>query len=488
MIAYLISNKAEFAKLFKQKLAEKGMNISQMCRHLDNTIDIQSLRNYSYGISFPNSKEKLKKICNYLKIEIDSFDLNSIIIRNKKSFGLDKIASLDSGPHQIEILYSKTNDIPDNLGDTAKLDINYLKTTVVTKNIPELYFEKKEFPGYKINKHGMIIGESAAMQNVFSLLYNINSNPDQDSVVLITGETGTGKELIGKAVHYNGKRKDSPFIGINITTVTETLLESELFGHVKGSFTDARYDKKGFFETVEDGTLFIDEIGSLHPSVQVKLLRVLQEKYFYRVGDTTPRQFNGRIVVATKEKLEKLVSEKKFRDDLYYRLNVVRMNLPELKNREQDISILFNFFVNQYNKKYSKDYELIPSKKGLDIIYNYQFPGNVRELENLVTKAIFLNPESKTIKIENVIGVNNNYPIEDDRKSKFLEIFLKKTNGITELDRVKMKNILNTYFDVGGNLTKCAKELNITPKQIRYYLENNNISTNELKLNLYNLK
>ncbi len=460
-----IKTRAEFAQLLRLRLVERQQTMTQVSIDLAANFKYKTLMSYLYATSFPNSKEKLMVLCAYLGIDPACLDLSSIIAKNRIAFGLEPrpIATpLDSKIH-LELLDSNPSS-----GNGVVLR---------PRDVPKIYFSGGEFPGYKINgEPGMIVGESPEMQRVFDLLFNINNNPDQESVVLVTGETGTGKELVAKAIHYNSRRRNSPFVGINITTVTETLLESELFGHKRGSFTDARFDKEGFFETVQGGTLFLDEIGSLHPIAQAKLLRVLQEKYFYRVGDTKSRLFNGRIIVATKEDLEKLVNERKFRNDLYYRINVINVELPKLKNREVDIPLLFSFFVQKYNKRYGRDYDTMPSPVGFDSLLGYTFPGNVRELEHLITKAIFAYPESKVVRIEEAIKQirNTRTDLVSDNNLSPADLFAERAmEGVEiqgKIEKEKVKSILKSYFESGANLTKCGIDLGMTRRQVAYSL------------------
>ncbi len=231
-----------------------------------------------------------------------------------------------------------------------------------------------------------IIGDSPAMHEVFNTVGQVANSR---ATVLILGETGTGKEMIAKAIHYNSPRKDKTFVRVNCGALTGTLLESELFGHVKGSFTGAIRDKVGRFEAASGGTIFLDEIGTMEPQLQVKLLRVLQEREFERVGDTQPVKVDVRVVAATNLDLMQEVARGNFREDLYYRLNVVNVYLPPLRNRREDIPRLTDHFLDKYNSINGRNLKKI-SREMLSILMRYPWPGNVRELENAIERAVVL--------------------------------------------------------------------------------------------------
>jgi two-component system response regulator AtoC len=231
-----------------------------------------------------------------------------------------------------------------------------------------------------------IIGESAEMKSIFSFIERIARS---DSTVLILGESGTGKELIATTIHYQSARKDNPLIKVNCAAIPEGLIESELFGHERGAFTGAIKKKPGRFELASGGTIFLDEIGDLPLSTQSKILRVIQERQFERIGGTETLSVDVRIIAATNKNLEEEVKTGKFREDLYYRLNVIPITLPPLRDRKDDIPYLVDFFVNKYRKKLSKDISF--EKKAVDALLGYDYPGNVRELENIVERCFALS-------------------------------------------------------------------------------------------------
>ncbi|MFZ0240617.1 MAG: sigma-54 dependent transcriptional regulator [Desulfobacterales bacterium] len=237
---------------------------------------------------------------------------------------------------------------------------------------------------------GNIIGKSKAMQQVFDTIRKVAPS---NATVLIEGESGTGKELVAKSIHFNSPRREKPFVAVNCSALAETLLESELFGHEKGAFTGAVSMRKGRFELADTGTLFLDEIGDMSTGLQVKLLRVLQEKVFERVGGTKPVAVNIRVIAATNRHLKEEMKKGRFREDLYYRLNVVHIDLPALKQRQQDIRLLLDHFV----KKYADERKHSVPVTGIDpeverLFYEYSWPGNVRELENLIERLMIMSP------------------------------------------------------------------------------------------------
>jgi two-component system NtrC family response regulator len=237
---------------------------------------------------------------------------------------------------------------------------------------------------------GNIIGKSKVMQQVFDTIRKVAPS---NATVLIEGESGTGKELVAKSIHFNSPRREKPFVAVNCSALVETLLESELFGHEKGAFTGAVSMRKGRFELADSGTLFLDEIGDMSTGLQVKLLRVLQEKVFERVGGTKPIAVNIRVIAATNRNLKEEMKKERFREDLYYRLNVVHIALPSLKQRQQDIRLLLDHFI----KKYADERKHSVPVTGIDpdverLFYEYSWPGNVRELENLIERLMIMSP------------------------------------------------------------------------------------------------
>ncbi|MCW8809533.1 MAG: sigma-54 dependent transcriptional regulator, partial [Ignavibacteriaceae bacterium] len=270
--------------------------------------------------------------------------------------------------------------------------IDQQKLELAIKNAIQNYDLVKELQNLKENvrkeySFDNIISADGKMQDVFRLVSKVLDN---DISVLIYGESGTGKELIARAIHYNGKRKDKPFVVVNCASIPRELLESELFGHEKGSFTGAHQRKLGKFELAKDGTIFLDEVGELEMMLQAKLLRVIQQKEFERVGGTELIKTNVRIISATNRDLKHAVEEKQFREDLFYRLNSFPISIPPLRQRRADILVLTEFFVEEFNKKLQRNVKGF-TKKALKLIYEYDWPGNVREMENTIERCMIIS-------------------------------------------------------------------------------------------------
>jgi PAS domain S-box-containing protein len=292
-----------------------------------------------------------------------------------------------------------------------------------------------------------IIGRSKPMLNVFNMMENVINT---DSTVLITGDSGTGKEVIARTIHLNSARKSEPFIAVNCSAFAESLLESELFGHEKGAFTGAIRSKPGRFELAANGTLFLDEIGDIPLSVQVKLLRVLENKQFERVGGTKTISLNARIISATHRTLETEIKDGRFREDLYYRINVINIHLPSLSDRKDDIPSLVNHFMDKYNKRFKKDIHYI-SPDALRIIINYDWPGNIRELENVIEHA-FVVCNGDAIKSEHL-------PLKLQRVVKGKDLF--EDSPKTPLEDAEKKSLIEILDKFDGNRTKTAAALGI---------------------------
>jgi DNA-binding NtrC family response regulator len=238
-----------------------------------------------------------------------------------------------------------------------------------------------------------MIGQSPSMQEVFDLIQDISS---VDSTVLITGETGTGKELAAKAIHTNSPRCEGPFVSVNCGSVPEHLMESELFGHQKGAFTDAKATKRGRLEMAHGGTLFLDEIGEISMRMQIDLLRVLEDRVFYRVGGTQPIEADFRVIAATNKNLEEAIRAGSFREDLFYRLNVISFRMPPLKERKEDVPLLASHFLHRFSQETNKPVDLF-SREAMDELMLHEWPGNVRELQNAVERAVVVCKGRKII-------------------------------------------------------------------------------------------
>ena len=309
----------------------------------------------------------------------------------------------------------------------------------------------------KVHNFGDIIGESKKMKDVYRVVDRIASS---DVTILVRGETGTGKELVASAIHKRSKRSDEPFVKLNCAAITDTLLESELFGHEKGAFTDAKETRKGRFELADKGTLFLDEIGDISASAQVKLLRVLQEREFERVGGSKTIKVNVRLVAATNRNLEQMVKDGEFREDLYYRLNVIPIDLPPLRKRGDDIKLLVNFFLERSMKNHKKKVTI--TDDAMDKLMKYPWPGNVREMENTIERIVLMGDEDgigasdmllllPALKSQNLVDEYKAIPMEN------------KT-----LDELERDAVAKALKDCDGNQSRAAKMLGITVRQIGY--------------------
>jgi len=311
-----------------------------------------------------------------------------------------------------------------------------------------------------------IIGKSQKMQQIYQMIEKI---ADKNVTVLITGESGVGKEIVARAIHQTSLRKDKPFIKVNCAALPQQLLESELFGHEKGSFTGAVKQKKGMFELADQGTILLDEIGDMSLVTQAKILRVLQEHKFQRVGGEKTIEVNVRIIASTNVNLQEAINSNKFREDLYYRLNVVRLNIPSLKNRREDIPLLTNNFIKEYNDKHDKKIKGV-TPEAMRLLMTYDWPGNVRELRNICEQAVVLTDDN--------IITNDDLPAEiresaftvDDSDNQSLKDITK--NLTSEIE----KNIIEeTLSENDGNRNDTASQLGITVRTLYNKIKEYNI-------------
>ncbi|MEJ5301578.1 MAG: sigma-54 dependent transcriptional regulator [Thermodesulforhabdaceae bacterium] len=316
---------------------------------------------------------------------------------------------------------------------------------------------------------GLLVGESPEMLRVYSLIERVAK---VDSNVLIMGESGTGKELVARAIHNLSNRRDRPFVAVNCGGVPESLIESELFGYRKGAFTGALHDRKGLVEAAQGGTLFLDEIGELSPGLQIRLLRLTQEKTIRRLGDNEDRSVDVRIISATHRNLEEMVVKGTFREDLYYRLNVIPIRLPALRERRSDIPLLAQYFLKRYNEKLGKNIQRV-SSYAMDILKSYDFPGNVRELENIIERGVALEqtcivlPESLTIASSRFRKAPNT------ASDFFIDLPNITPEGIDLdglLERIEKYYLTQALSLSGGRKHKAAELLGVSFRSLRYRL------------------
>lgn len=297
-----------------------------------------------------------------------------------------------------------------------------------------------------------IKGNSGKMNEVFSLIESVATT---DATVLIRGESGVGKELVADAIHYSSARKNKPFIKVNCAALPESLIESELFGHEKGSFTGANAQRIGRFEAANGGTIFLDEFGDIPASTQVKLLRVLQEREIERIGSTKPIKVDVRILCATNRNLEDLITKDQFREDLYYRINVFPIYIPSLRERINDIPILADFFVDKFNKRHGKSIKRITSI-AIDTLMVYHWPGNIRELENCIERACILSTD-QVIRTHNLPASLQTASTSKTMQSGTLDIILGK---------MEQQIIIDALISTKGNSAKAAEQLGITERMM----------------------
>ena len=347
---------------------------------------------------------------------------------------------------------------------TLNRALNFSETKNENRHLRELL--DKEF------RLENVIGDAPAMRSVLNTVGRVSRS---DATVLLTGESGTGKELIAKGIHFSGKRKDKPFIAINCAAIPETLIEAELFGYKRGSFTGATQDTKGKFEAANGGTLFLDEISQMPLALQPKLLRVLQEQEITRVGESTARKIDVRIIAATNQNLEKMVEDGAFREDLYFRLAVVPVNLPPLRTRREDIPLLVNHFFKLSKEKHGFE-NLKMSREVMNALSNYSFPGNVRELENLIERMVVLSDE-------------NSLTMEDvpDYITKPVQVFgsvkFELPPDSISLDEVEREIIRYALEMHNGNQSQTARYLGITRSALIYRLEKQNLDESKESAN-----
>jgi len=353
--------------------------------------------------------------------------------------------------------------------DFVEKPFNMDKLKILLDKALETVSLRKEVSQFKLDlasRYGLgsIIGQSPEMKSAFGLISKIATS--DATTVLLQGESGTGKDLAAKVIHYQGGRAEMPFMEINCTALPEHLVESELFGHEKGAFTDAKSQKKGLFELSSGGTVFLDEIGDMTPGIQAKLLKVIENKSFKRIGGTKDIDVDVRVIAATNKVLEEEVKKGAFREDLYYRLNVVPVTLPPLRERGEDVILLANYFVDSFNKEFKKNV------KGLDretkrIFLEYHWPGNVRELKNVIERAMILEsgeailPEHLPAQMVSVGAVSKN----------IRGIDIKVPPGGVDIEELE-KEIIRLALDTHqGNQTKAAAFLNLTRDTLRYRMQ-----------------
>ena len=399
------------------------------------------------------------------KIEKDVFDLVLTDLKMPEMDGLQLLKTIKgTRPEVMVILMTAYGTIETaveamrigaNDYITKPIDLNELLIHISKAQKESLLLTENQLLRMEVKKKfefSNIIGKSKKMQEIFSLIEKVALG---SSTVIIYGGSGTGKELVAKAIHYNSPRTDRPFIPFNCGAIPETLVESELFGHTKGAFTGAIQAKKGLFEEADGGTLFLDEISTILPSVQVKLLRVLQEKEVMKVGSTERTKIDVRMIAATNENLEENMKKGKFREDLFYRLHVFPIFLPDLKDRKEDIPLLAYHFLDSFSKEAKKEIKGI-SKEAIKLLLEYHWPGNVRELENAIERAVIMTDQDYL--------APNDFP--KDLTEGFSEMIKRGVKDRKCLDDIKSEYIKEILKEVGGNKRIASEILKVNPRTL----------------------
>jgi two-component system response regulator PilR (NtrC family) len=315
-----------------------------------------------------------------------------------------------------------------------------------------------------------LVGNSEAMHKIFELIRKVSDAPTN---VLVTGESGTGKEMVAKAIHFNSPLKDKPFVSVNCGAIPENLVESELFGHKKGSFTGAVADKPGLFEIADGGSLFLDEIGELPLQSQVRILRAIQERVIRRVGATEDIKVDVRIIAATNRDLEDMTKQGTFRQDLFYRLNVINIKTPALRERRDDVPLLANHFLQKYNDRFGKAIQSV-SKEAMDLLKKYDFPGNVRELENIIERTVALE-SGATVLPESLPQFVNTPSGRKMVSSDGIEITDEGIDLQKVIDQLEKELLVKAIHQANGVKKRAAKLLGITFRSMRYRVEKYNL-------------
>ena len=399
------------------------------------------------------------------KIEKDVFDLVLTDLKMPEMDGLELLKTIKGTRPEVMVILMTAYGSIETAVEAMRIGANDYITKPIDFNDLLLHISKVQKESLLLRENRLlrmevrkkfefnnIIGKSKKMQEVFSLIEKVALG---SSTVMIYGGSGTGKELVAKAIHYNSPRADRPFIPFNCGAIPETLVESELFGHTKGAFTGAIQAKKGLFEEANGGTLFLDEISSILPSVQVKLLRVLQEKELMKVGSTERTKIDVRMIAATNENLEENMKQGKFREDLFYRLHVFPIFLPDLKDRKEDIPLLAYHFLDFYSKEAKKEIKGV-SKEAMKLLLEYHWPGNVRELENAIERAVIMTDQDTL--------VPNDLP--KDLMEGFSEMIKRGVKDRKSLDDIKSEYIKEILKEVGGNKRIASEILRVNPRTL----------------------
>jgi two-component system, NtrC family, response regulator PilR len=410
------------------------------------------------------------------------YDLLLCDIRLGDMTGIDVLRELKKkSQHTVVIMisaYASTETAVEAMNEGAydyvpkPFDNNELKQTIANALALKTIEQEKILIDDELKKQlhfGKIIGNSSAMLHVYNMIKQVARTKTS---ILITGESGTGKEIIARAIHDESDRSDKPFVPINCGGIPETLMESELFGYKKGAFTGANQDKKGLFEIADEGTIFLDEIGDLSIHLQVKLLRVLQERVFKPVGGNEDKTVNIRIISATNKDLANEVIEGRFREDLFYRINVIEIKLPPLRERKEDLRALAQHFLEKYSNDMGKKVTKI-SSYALNLLYNYSFPGNIRELENLMERSVAISDTNILLPDSLSLSLHKRKVLVDGIKGKYFDVndVSKGVSLDSILEEVERAYVNKAMEYAGGEKSKAAELLGINMRSLKYRLD-----------------
>jgi two-component system response regulator PilR (NtrC family) len=431
------------------------------------------LKKEGYKVTLASNGEEVMKL-----IEKDIFDLALVDIRMPRQDGISVLKRIKSiSPETVVIVitaYASADTAIKAMKEgaydyiTKPFKIDEIKL-IIQNALEKKHLQKENLLLKQVVRDRYhfenIIGQSSKMLELYDLLEKVAPTKTN---ILITGESGTGKELVAKAIHYNSPRKDKPFVTLNCGAIPESLIESELFGHMRGAFTDAISTKKGLFEVADEGTIFLDEISELPLMMQVKLLRVLQDGEFKRVGGTEDIRVDVRIISATNKNLEEAVREKQFREDLFYRLNVIQIRIPSLRERKEDIPLLTSHFLKRYSEELGKQISQI-SSEALRVLVQYDYPGNVRELQNIIERAMALET-SQELTAQNLSSyIEEQLPIK--KRPLDLEIPSEGVDLEKIVEDVERTLLIKALDRTKGIKKKAAELLHINFRSMRYRLE-----------------
>jgi DNA-binding NtrC family response regulator len=392
-----------------------------------------------------------------IKMEgISGLDVLQHVKENDPDVAIVMITAYGSIPTAIEAMKNGAYDYMLKPFDPNELGVLIDKIIKHQDQEREMLFLREEHK--ERSRFESMIGQSKPMQEVFDLICDV---APMESTVLITGETGTGKGLAAKAIHTNSPRCNGPFVMVNCGAIPEHLMESELFGHQKGAFTDAKETKKGRLEMAHDGTLFLDEVGEINMRMQIDLLRVLEDRVFYRVGGTQPIEADFRVIAATNRNLEAAIKDGSFREDLFYRLNVISIKMPSLNKRKEDIPLLAEHFLHRFVQETNKDIDKI-DREAMDELMLYDWPGNVRELENAIERAVVVAKERRIL--PEYLPIFCHEPLHAPRN-----------NSLQEVEKAHIRLILT---DNDWNIARCAKILDIDRSTLYSKIKRYNLQKN----------